>query len=45
MTGALSEEDKQRNVTLLIPVSEKFDGTFQKFKNKGFDEIFEAMMK
>jgi len=45
MTSALSEEDKQLCFQLLNPVSEKFDGTFQKFKSKGFDEIFEAMMK
>ncbi|SEO12902.1 DNA-binding transcriptional regulator, MarR family [Mucilaginibacter gossypiicola] len=45
MTNVLSEEDKQLCFQLLNPVSEKFDGTFQKFKNKGFDEIFEAMMK
>lgn len=45
MTSALSEEDKQLCFQLLNPISEKFDGTFQKFKNKGFDAIFEAMMK
>ncbi|WPV00593.1 hypothetical protein SNE26_02285 [Mucilaginibacter sp. cycad4] len=45
MVNVLSDEDKQLCFQLLNPVSEKFDGTFQKFKNKSFDEIFEFMMR
>ncbi|AYL96797.1 MarR family winged helix-turn-helix transcriptional regulator [Mucilaginibacter celer] len=45
MVNVLSEEDKHFCFQLLNPVSEKFDGTFQKFRNKNFDEIFKTMMK
>jgi DNA-binding MarR family transcriptional regulator len=45
MVNELSEEDKQLCVQLLGPVSKKFDGTFQRFRNRAFADIFEEMMR
>ena len=43
MSYGLSDEDKQLCIQLLSPVNSRFDGMFQKQKNKSFDEIFREM--
>jgi len=45
MVNVLSDEDKQLCIQLLNPVSEKFDGTFQRFRNRTFADIFDEMMR
>jgi DNA-binding MarR family transcriptional regulator len=44
MVNELSNEDKQLCIQLLGPVSKKFDGTFQRFRNRAFADIFDEMM-
>ena len=44
MMHGLTDEDKQLCIQLLTPINERFDGMFQKQKNKTFEEIFREMM-
>jgi DNA-binding MarR family transcriptional regulator len=44
MMHGLTDEDKQLCIQLLTPINERFDGMFQKQKNKTFEEIFQEMM-
>ena len=44
MMHGLSDEDKQLCIQLLNPINDRFDGMFQKQKNKTFEEIFKEMM-
>ncbi|WPU96352.1 winged helix DNA-binding protein [Mucilaginibacter sabulilitoris] len=44
MMHGLSDEDKQLCIELLTPINERFDGMFQKQKNKTFEDIFKEMM-
>jgi DNA-binding MarR family transcriptional regulator len=44
MVHGLTDEDKQLCIQLLTPINERFDGMFQKQKNKTFEEIFREMM-
>ncbi|WP_419701729.1 MarR family winged helix-turn-helix transcriptional regulator [Mucilaginibacter sp. NFX135] len=43
MSYGLPDEDKQMCIQLLTPVNDRFNGMFQKQKNKSFDEIFREM--
>jgi DNA-binding PadR family transcriptional regulator len=43
MSYGLSDEDKQMCIQLLSPVNNRFNGMFQKQKNRSFDEIFREM--
>jgi DNA-binding PadR family transcriptional regulator len=43
MTYGLSDEDKQVCIQLLSPANNRFNGMFQKQKNRSFDEIFREM--
>ena len=43
MSYGLSDEDKKLCIQLLSPVNSRFNGMFQKQKNKSFDEIFREM--
>jgi DNA-binding MarR family transcriptional regulator len=45
MMHMLSDEDKKQCIRLLIPVHEKFEGSFQKQRSKSFDEIYESFMQ
>ena len=44
MMHGLSDEDKQLCIKLLTPIDERFTGTFQKQKNKTFEEIYREMV-